>query len=233
MNHVGPIIIQSGFSRIAEALADPAREAIVCALAGGKAVPAGELACAAGISPQSATAHLQKLVDAKILTVCAQGRFRYYQIADEDVVVMVESLVNFATKSEACDERRCARLPADLRQSRTCYRHLAGQLGVALAETLIGSGYVRINGKNGAVTSEGLAWCRSEHIDFQPTCTPSVRLCIDWTERLPHLACAFPNALLRWLMDRHLLRPGRLPRALLLTPAGRTFFRRLGVQVNF
>ena len=75
MNRSPPIAVQSGFARIAEALADPAREAIVCAVAGGKALPAGELAAAAGISPQSATAHLQKLVDAKILAVGRRADF--------------------------------------------------------------------------------------------------------------------------------------------------------------
>ena len=84
--------VLSGFSRITEALGDPAREAIVSALADGKAMPAGELACAAGISPQSASAHLQKLVDAKILSVWSQGRFRYYRIADEDVASLIERL---------------------------------------------------------------------------------------------------------------------------------------------
>jgi DNA-binding transcriptional ArsR family regulator len=155
VNRFAPIAAQSGFSRIAQALADPAREAMVCALAGGKALPAGELASAAGISPQSATAHLQKLVNAKILVAWPQGRFRYYQIADDDVALLVESLVSFASKDEF-NARRCVRLPAELRQSRTCYRHLAGQLGVALAETLIGRGYVRIEGRSGLVTSKGL-----------------------------------------------------------------------------
>ena len=75
MNRSTPIAVQSGFARIAEALADPAREAIVCAVAGGKALPAGELAAAAGVSPQSATAHLQKLVDAKILAVGRRADF--------------------------------------------------------------------------------------------------------------------------------------------------------------
>src|SRR5215475_12210956 len=116
---------QSGFSRVAEALSDPAREAIVSALADGKALPAGELASAAGISPQSASAHLQKLVDARVLSVWAQGRFRYYRIVDDDVAALIEGLVDLAVKTQggrrppACEE---------LRQSRTCYRHLAGQL---------------------------------------------------------------------------------------------------------
>jgi DNA-binding transcriptional ArsR family regulator len=231
VSRVGPMSVQSGFSRVAEALADPAREAIVCAVAGGKALPAGELAAAAGISPQSASAHLQKLVDAKILAAWPQGRFRYYQVADDDVALLVESLVNFAAKAEQ-HERQCARLPRELLESRTCYRHLAGRLGVALARTLIGRDYVHVKGRNGFVTRKGLAWCRSEQIDFEPKSTPSVRLCMDWTERRPHLAGAFANALLRWLIERKLLRAGAAPRALQLTPAGRIFFERLGVPPN-
>jgi DNA-binding transcriptional ArsR family regulator len=232
VGHLAPIAAQSGFSRVAEALADPAREAMVGALAGGKALPAGELASAAGISPQSATAHLQKLLNAKILAMWPQGRFRYYQIADDDVALLVESLASFATK-DAFNARRCVRLPAELRQSRTCYRHLAGQLGVALAETLIGRGYIRIEGRTGFVTSKGLMWCRSERIDFEPKGVASVRFCVDWTERRPHLAGAFANALLLSLTDRKLLRAGAIARALELTPAGRVFFRRLGVRVTF
>src|SRR6266404_6862910 len=92
--------VQSGFSRITEALSDPAREAMVSALADGKAMPAGELASVAGISPQSASAHLQKLVDAKVLSVWPQGRFRYYRIADDDVASLIESLVNLAARTE-------------------------------------------------------------------------------------------------------------------------------------
>src|SRR5215470_1077034 len=100
---------QSGFSRITQALSDPAREAIVSALAGGQAMPAGELAQLAGLSPQSASAHLQKLVDAKVLSVWPQGRFRYYRIADDDVAELIESLVNLATKREGA--ARARRLP--------------------------------------------------------------------------------------------------------------------------
>src|SRR5215470_14864400 len=100
---------QSGFSRITQALSDPAREAIVSALAEGQALPAGELAQLAGLSPQSASAHLQKLVDAKVLSVWPQGRFRYYRIADDDVAELIESLVNLATKREGA--ARARRLP--------------------------------------------------------------------------------------------------------------------------
>src|SRR6516164_3417774 len=99
-------LVQSGFSRVAEALSDPAREAIVSALSDGKAMPAGELAAIAGISPQSASAHLQRLVDARLLSVLAQGRFRYYRITDEDVVALIEDLANLAAKATGTGRTR-------------------------------------------------------------------------------------------------------------------------------
>src|SRR6201994_1599424 len=149
--------VQSGFSRVAEALSDPAREAIVSALVDGKAMPAGELAAIAGVSPQSASAHLQKLVDANVLSVLAQGRFRYYRISDEDVASLIESLVNLAARADALGRKRAA-IAEELRQSRGCYCHLAGQLGVALSQTLVRRKFVAVEKREGRVTEKGLAW---------------------------------------------------------------------------
>ena len=220
---------QSGFARIAEALADPAREAMLVALFGGKSLPAGELASAAGISPQSASAHLQKLLEARVLDVNSQGRFRYYRIADDDVASVIESLVNLAVKSSKPVARR-SRLPTELCQSRSCYRHLAGQLGVLLADALIKRKYVTIDGRTGTLTPDGLAWCRSEQIISKPTRGPMVRLCIDWTERVPHLAGTFPNAILDRLLQGKFVRASQIPRALRVTSKGRAFFDRLGIR---
>ncbi|MGH6779067.1 MAG: ArsR/SmtB family transcription factor [Bradyrhizobium sp.] len=224
--------VQSGFSKITQALADPAREAIVSALAGGKAMPAGELASIAGISPQSASAHLQRLVDAGVLSVLPQGRFRYYAIADDEVAVLIENLVNLAARA-ARHERRHLLPPEALRQSRTCYRHLAGRLGVLLSDALIRRKLVAVEGRAGRVTNEGLAWCRSEAIDFDPRRSPQLRLCNDWTERVPHLSGPFASAILKRLIDTKCLAPRRMPRALRLTEKGRAFFDRLGVEAPF
>lgn len=224
--------IQSGFSRVAEALSDPAREAIVSALADGKAMPAGELAEIAGISPQSASAHLQKLVDARVLSVWAQGRFRYYRVSDDEVAALIENLVNLAARADALGRRRAA-ISDELRQSRSCYCHLAGRLGVLLSEALMYRKLVTIAGREGQVTEKGLAWCRAEEIDFTPSRLPHLRLCNDWTERVPHFSGAFPNAILQRLTDTRGLQPARTPRALRLTRKGRAFFDRLGVEVPF
>ncbi|SRR6266700_79126 len=221
---------QSGFSRITAALSDPAREAIVSALSDGKAMPAGELAAAAGISPQSATAHLQKLVDARVLSVLSQGRFRYYRIADDDVASLIERLVDLAAKADQTDRKR-ARLPEPLRQSRTCYRHLAGQLGVALSAALVRRNFVTIRDRTGSITETGLSWCRAEEIDFRPTSGPHLRLCNHWTERVPHFAGPLPNAILDRLVESRCVVSTPIPRALRLTPKGRAFFARLGAQV--
>jgi len=224
--------VQSGFSKITQALSDPAREAMVSALADGKAMPAGELASVAGISPQSASAHLQKLVDAKVLSVWPQGRFRYYRIADDDVASLIESLVNLAARTENAGRKH--RPPCDeLRQSRTCYCHLAGQLGVLLCDALVRRKLVAISSRDGEVTERGLAWCQSEKIDFRSPPSPHVRLCNDWTERVPHLSGPLPNAILKRLTDTRCVAPRPVPRALRLTGKGRAFFGRLGVLVPF
>jgi DNA-binding transcriptional ArsR family regulator len=221
--------VQTGFSKITQALSDPAREAMVCALADGRALPAGELAAIAGISPQSGSAHLQKLVEARVLSVWAQGRFRYYRIADDEVAALVESLANLATRVQ---ERR-ALPPAPIRQSRSCYQHLAGKLGVLLSEALIRRGLVKIDARTGQVTAAGLAWCGAEGIDFSPARNPHVRICNDWTERVPHLSGPFPASVLRHLIDTRCLVRSRVPRALRLTSKGRAFFSRLSVKVPF
>ena len=224
--------VQSGFSRVAEALSDPAREAMVSALANGKVMPAGELATVAGVSPQSASAHLQKLVDANVLSVWAQGRFRYYRITDEDVASLIENLADLAAKTDAQGRKR-AGIAEELRQSRSCYCHLAGQLGVSLSQTLIRRKFVAVDGRQGQVTEKGLAWCRAEAIDFSLSRSPHFRLCNDWTERVPHFSGAFPNAILKRLTEARCVEPGKIPRALKLTRKGRAFFDRLGVEVPF
>jgi DNA-binding transcriptional ArsR family regulator len=224
--------VQPGFSRVAEALSDPAREAMVSALANGKAMPAGELASLAGISPQSASAHLQKLVEARVLSVWPQGRFRYYRISDDDVAALIEGLVDLAAKMETRHGKR-ALLGEELRRMRTCYGHLAGRLGVLLGDALVRRRLVVVSGRTGQVTETGLAWCRSENIDFNPSRSPHCRLCNDWTERVPHLSGSFPNAILKRLSETRCVEPRDIPRALRLTRKGRAFFDRLDVKVPF
>jgi DNA-binding transcriptional ArsR family regulator len=222
--------VQAGFSHVAAALADPAREAILAALADGRALPAGELARIAGVSPQSASAHLQRLIECGILVVWTQGRFRYYRLAGDQAAEIIEALANFARSLPLAQPRRQT-APADLGFARCCYSHLAGSLGVGLTDLLVRRGYVRLASDHAELTEAGEKWAaengfleRRRRAD-----RPALRLCLDWTERRHHLAGPLPAAILRHLLAKGHLRRGR-QRALHLTASGKAWFAALEVR---
>ena len=221
--------IQAGFAPIADALADPAREAIVAALIGGSALPAGELATAAGLSPSGASAHLQKLHDAGILEVITQGRFRYYRIADEEVGRALEALANLADRARMPRPRR-SRCPDTLRFARSCYSHLAGRLGVALADALENRQFVIATNGAADMTTAGEHWLRDLGIAASGR-GPRLRPCNDWTERRRHFAGPIASAILRRLLEMKYLECRSDKRALYLTPAGQVWFQRLGIDL--
>lgn len=218
----------AGFSPIAAALADPAREAMIAALVGGCALPAGELAAAAGLSPSGASAHLQKLRDAGILVAVAQGKFRYYRLADEEVAGALEALANIAGRARVSNTHR-SRCPDGLRFARSCYSHLAGRLGVALADALEQQGFVRTTSRTADVTKEGERWLSDLGISASGR-GPHLRLCLDWTERRRHFAGPIASAVFRRLLEMKHLEQRRDNRALYVSPSGIVWFQRLGVN---
>jgi DNA-binding transcriptional ArsR family regulator len=224
--------VQAGFSRIAALLADPAREAMLVALADGRALPAGELAKAAGITPQSASGHLRKMIEGGIISVWSQGRFRYFRLANEEVGAALETLANVA-RAEPRHAISARTLPAPLLTARCCYSHIAGRLGVAVADALIRGGHVTISGDRVALTARGAAW--AETAGLPPVACRSgagdLRLCLDWTERRFHFAGRLPSALLRHLLETRCLRRGD-QRSLIVTPPGKAWFAKLGVNAD-
>ncbi len=223
--------VQAGFARIAALLADPAREAMLVALADGRALPAGELAKAAGVTPQSASGHLRKMIEGGIISVWSQGRFRYFRLADEQVGAALETLANVARAEPR--HAAGARLPPHLVTARCCYAHIAGRLGVALADALVTCGYVTIDGDCVALTDRGARW--AELTGFPPhPCragTGNLRLCLDWTERRFHFAGHLPNAILRHLLETGCLERGD-QRSLIVTRSGQAWFAKLGLDVR-
>src|SRR5574338_622568 len=129
----------SEIAEVAALIGDPARANILMALADGRALTATELSLAAGVSPQTTSGHLAKLTEARLLEVAAQGRHRYYRIAGPTVGHALESLMTLASTGLK-PKRLPSKLDDAIREARTCYDHLAGRLGVALADRLIEEG---------------------------------------------------------------------------------------------
>jgi DNA-binding transcriptional ArsR family regulator len=208
---------------VANLLADPSRAAMCLALAGGEARPAGELAARAGVSAQTASNHLAKLIAGRILRVEQQGRWRYYRLAGADVGHAVEALAvvapplpqAVAVDGMAADARR-------LKNARTCYSHLAGRLGVAVADALIAERWLEDDGRRYRLTPTGTRSLHALGIDVpeRPAQAPA-RRCLDWTERRPHVAGPVGTALAKVAFDRGWVRRLRGTRAVAVTPPGR------------
>jgi DNA-binding transcriptional ArsR family regulator len=220
--------VQAGFSKIAALLADPAREAMLVALVDGRALPAGELAEIAGITSQSTSGHLRKLVEGGVVSVWPQGRFRYFRLADEEIAAALEALVRVAGSRPG---RHARPHPPHLLAARCCYNHMAGRLGVAFADALVGHGYVGIANDAARLTPAGLCWMEAAGVPVAKTRMESsrhLRLCLDWTERRFHLAGSIPNAILHHLLDTGCVVRAK-ERTLTVTAAGKTWFGQLGI----
>src|SRR5262245_45688303 len=145
----GPNIV-----RIAALVGDHARAEILTALMAGQALTATELAGVAGVTKQTVSAHLAKLLDAQLLAVESQGRHRYFRLADRDVAHLLESLMGVAYRIGAVRVRSSPREPA-LRKARVCYDHLAGELGVLVFDGLQQRRLLRSTGGELELTAQG------------------------------------------------------------------------------
>jgi DNA-binding transcriptional ArsR family regulator len=195
-------------ARVARLIGDPARSAILKALADGRAMPAGELARRAGIHPATATAHLRRLVDGGLVRARAEGRHRYHELAGPQVAAALEALAQIAPLTPVRSLRQHADLSA-LAEARTCYDHLAGRRGVELRDRLLEAGAIRLlDERDHELTPHGERLVTDLDIDLDQVRAARrvfARSCLDWTERRPHLAGALPAAItarflgLRWL----------------------------------
>jgi DNA-binding transcriptional ArsR family regulator len=216
-----------GFSSIAALLADAGRAAMVWALMDGSARPAGELALLAGLSPSSTSAHLAKLVEGGLLAQQRHGRNRYYRLAGPEVGQLVEALASAAL---AAQPRQAHALPVSrgtplaMREARTCYDHLAGELAVGVFARMCAAGW--LSEEDGALklTASGELGLQALGIDLQQVGRQRrQRLCAcpDWSERKPHLGGALGAALLSLCEGEGWLRRSQGSRALQVSPQGR------------
>ena len=212
---------------IAALVGDRARSDILTALMAGKALTATELAGEAGVTKQTASAHLAKLLDARLIAVESQGRHRYFRLADRDVAQLMESLMGVAYRSGAVRLRSSPREPA-LRKARVCYDHLAGDLGVRLYDALLESRLIA-DGKTGLAPSpKGRRSFEALGIDLDALSgrrRPLCRACLDWSARRHHLAGALGAALFTRCLELGWGRRVKGSRVVSFSPTGEAALR--------
>jgi len=218
-------------SAVGALLADPARAAILLALLGGTALPASDLAQRAGITPSTASTHLARLLKAEWVAVERRGRQRHYRLASPRVAALLEQVACLAPRVPVRSLRGQQRAAA-LRLARSCYDHLAGQLGVALTEALLRQDVLRVEGSDFALTPEGAAFLRERGVDLPAAAARRrvfARRCLDWSERRDHLAGAVGVAVFaHWEAQGWIARHDH-SRAVALTPQGRAQLPAWGV----
>ena len=222
-------------------LSDPGRAAIVMALLGNIALPAGQLAIVANIAPQTASSHLAKLVGGRILAVEQQGRHRYYRFANAEVAHAIEALLAITSSrtSGSVNVRESASKNGPtgaLTYARTCYSHLAGRLAVEMAAVFEKRDYLRRGDTKGfVVTAKGRAWLEElgvEVADNQWQQAQFARPCLDWSERRHHVAGKLGAKLLATLRCLNWIAPVRGSRAVRVTIHGQEKFEQLlGIRV--
>jgi DNA-binding transcriptional ArsR family regulator len=210
-------------AEIAALVGDPARTNILAALMGGRALTAGELVHAAGVSPQTTSGHLGKLTNGRLIACVKQGRHRYYRIATPRVAEMLESIMAVVADAPPRYRPR-SKLDDAMRDARTCYDHFAGKLGVGITDALCALGHVTLSEEGGELSEKGMVFFEKFGIDLAAArsrrrifCRP----CLDWTERRPHLGGTVGAVLAQRCFDLKWVQRTQDSRALIVTPAGR------------
>ncbi|MFY9510968.1 MAG: helix-turn-helix transcriptional regulator [Rubrivivax sp.] len=210
------------FSRVAAMIGDPTRARMLAALMGGGHLAAGELASVAGVGAASASAHLAQLLDAGIVALRVQGRHRYYRLADAEVGHALETLSLVAERGGAAQDKWQHGAYKPLKAARSCYSHLAGELGVQLYDGLLARGTLVVTGGALQLSETGRAELQALGLVLPSAAARRFAYpCLDWSERRDHLAGALATALLDLaLQQRWLLRTSG-SRALTLSASGR------------
>jgi DNA-binding transcriptional ArsR family regulator len=215
-------------------LGDPTRAGIVLALAGGPPLPASELAARTRVSASLASAHLARLLDGGLVGVERRGRHRYYRLASPEVAHAIEALSAIAAPAPVRSLRDAANGDA-LRRARTCYDHLAGVLGVAVADALERNRLLVREADAYSVTRMGAARLGELGIDVTALAAarrPLTRVCVDWSERRPHVAGALGAAVATRCFELGWIERLASSRAVAITAAGAAGFRdELGVEI--
>lgn len=216
---------------VGRALSTPARSRMVSLLLDGTEHSAGELRGAAGVASGTASEHLAVLVASGLVTVRRSGRHRWYALADERVAQALEALSPPPNLARPLGYRLSAE-QRRIREARTCYDHLAGRLGCTVTQAFVDQGWVEPGLEE--ITETGASALRDRGVELDDLLAGrrrSVRPCLDWTERSPHVAGALGAGLARHALFHGWVARLRGSRGLLVTPHGRSGLAGWGVSL--
>ncbi|KZE47105.1 ArsR family transcriptional regulator [Brevibacillus parabrevis] len=222
-------------AELASLIGEPSRVMMLVSLLGGKALPASELAQSAKVTPQTASTHLGKLVEGGLLTSESHGRHRYYRLASPEVGYALEALLTISAPQPVRSLRESDQMRA-IRYARTCYDHLAGEVGVALTQKLISLGMIEASGQDFVLNEAGKSKLRSLGVEVESSPKSRrrfARQCLDWSERRHHLAGSLGASLTNRLFELGWIE--RIPggRAVRVTPKGTNgFIEEFGLDVT-
>lgn len=218
------------FAEIGALVGDPARANMLEALMDRRALTAKELAVRAGVSPQTASGHLSKMLAVGLITMERHGRHHYHSLASAEIARMLEGMQQVASTQNVRHAGRTIRTgPRDaaMRVARGCYDHMAGQLAVNVADAMISRGHIEFEGDGGSVTGKGKLFLAEFGIDVAAAAQSKrvfCRPCLDWSERRYHLAGSVGAALMQRSLELKWVKRQDSTRALAITRAGQVGF---------
>ncbi|QUW65206.1 helix-turn-helix transcriptional regulator [Pseudomonas synxantha] len=226
----------TAISRVAGAIAEPARTKMLCSLMDGHARTSTEMAVIADVSASTASAHLARLKEDGLIKLHTQGRHRYFSLADAHVAQAIEALMVISRNAQT---QFVSTAPSRLQLARTCYDHMAGSLAVQLHDYFIDAGWLSMPVAGDGtyqLSVEGEKAMTGLGVEIETVRAQRRRFacsCLDWSMRRPHLAGALGAAILQAVISRKWVIQDLDSRALALTPKGRKeLYGRFGITVE-
>ena len=214
----------TAISRVAGAIAEPARTKMLCSLMDGHARTSTELAVIADVSASTASAHLARLKEDGLIKLHTQGRHRYFSLTDAHVAQAIEALMVISRNAQT---GFVSTTPSRLQLARTCYDHMAGSLAVQLHDYFLDSGWLSMSDAGDGTYQLSVAGEKAMTglgIEVENVRAQRRRFacaCLDWSMRRPHLAGALGAAVLQAVISRKWVIQDLDSRALAVTPKGR------------
>ena len=215
--------VYPNISYIAKLIAEPTR------------APASELAYMARVSHPTISSHLSKLVEGNLLKVEQHGRHRYYRLANQEVAEVLEKLGTIAPTVQVRSLKQSDQLK-QVRYARTCYDHLAGKLGVEIAEKLLHRKFIILEEGEYIVTEQGKKWFLNFGINIEKANIKRrifAKPCLDWSERRYHISGWLGSAIAKLFFEQEWITKTDKNRAVHLTRKGMKLLKdQLGIDME-